>query len=237
MLTDDNSLLSSSSDLLSLLSECSHLTSFDLIPSTPPRTVSLGLDTANQQVLRRKFEDVQLDAVTLYICNVGFGGAGKGDRWGHYHTLRGPAARPKESPGNLKAASDVRTTTFDVVRKFPLNNFNKSSKDVFIRGKTTDKNITNENYTKGQHSVEGFKNIRGRFGFALKSSLPTENLYPALPDRTPCMIQTFQTVHQSLVVIVRPEAFVRVGHGRWRMEAVYAGNHSKYEDLDCFARS
>ncbi|KAJ3803457.1 hypothetical protein F5876DRAFT_71406, partial [Lentinula aff. lateritia] len=150
MLTDDNSLLSSSSDLLSLLPECSHLTSFDLIPSTPPRTVSLGLDTANQQVLHRKFEDVQLDAVTLYICNVGFGGAGKGDRWGHYHTPRGPAARTKESPGTLKAASDVRTTAFDVVQKFPLNNFNESSEDVFIRGKTTDKITKNEDYTQGQ---------------------------------------------------------------------------------------
>ncbi|KAJ3927363.1 MAG: hypothetical protein NXY57DRAFT_978470 [Lentinula lateritia] len=144
MLIDDNSLLSSSSDLLSLLPECSHLTSFDLIPSTPPRTVPLGLDTANRQVLHRK-----LDAVTLYICNVGFGGAGKGDRWGHYHTPRGPAARTKESPGTLKAASDVRTTAFDVVQKFPLD-CNKSSEDVFIRGKTTDKKTTNENYTKGQ---------------------------------------------------------------------------------------
>ncbi|KAJ3814119.1 hypothetical protein F5876DRAFT_62553 [Lentinula aff. lateritia] len=65
---DENSLPPFSSDLLSLLPECSHLTSFDLIASTPPPTVLL----------------------------------------------------------------------------------NESSEHVFIRAKTPDKNIKNQNYTKGQ---------------------------------------------------------------------------------------
>ncbi|KAJ3885965.1 hypothetical protein GG344DRAFT_82163 [Lentinula edodes] len=141
MLTDDNSLLSSSSDLLSLLPECSHLTSFDSIPSIPPPTVSLALEASNQQALQAKSRDVQLDAVTRYICNVGFGGTGKGDRRGHYPTPRGPVTRTKESPGTLKAASDMAW-------KFQLDD--RDCEDVFIRSKTTDKKINNENYTKGQ---------------------------------------------------------------------------------------
>ncbi|KAJ3877740.1 hypothetical protein F5051DRAFT_452829 [Lentinula edodes] len=141
MLTDDNSLLSSSSDLLSLLPECSHLTSFDSIPSTPPPT--LALKVSNQQALQAKSRDVQLDAVTQYICNVGFGGTGKGDRRGHYPTPGGPVTRTKESPGTFNAASNM-------ARKLQLDDCD--CKDVFIHSKTTDKNIVNENYTKGQES-------------------------------------------------------------------------------------
>ncbi|KAJ3928935.1 MAG: hypothetical protein NXY57DRAFT_1063507 [Lentinula lateritia] len=72
MLIDKGSAPSFSSDPLSLLSECSHLTSFDSIPSTPPPTVSLALEASNQQALQAKSRDVQLDAVTRYFCNVGF---------------------------------------------------------------------------------------------------------------------------------------------------------------------
>ncbi|KAJ3861044.1 hypothetical protein EV359DRAFT_66807 [Lentinula novae-zelandiae] len=72
MLIDKGSPPSFSSDPLSLLSECSHLTSFDSTPSTPPPTVSLALEASNQQALQAKSRDVQLDAVTRYICNVGF---------------------------------------------------------------------------------------------------------------------------------------------------------------------
>ncbi|KAJ4476886.1 hypothetical protein C8J55DRAFT_489903 [Lentinula edodes] len=129
MLTDDNSLLSSSSDLLSLLPECSHLTSFDSIPSIPPPTVSLALEASNQQALQAKSRDVQLDAVTRYICNVGFGGTGKGDRRGHYPTPGGPVTRTKESPGTFNAASNM-------ARKFQLDDC-EGCKDVFIRCETT----------------------------------------------------------------------------------------------------
>ncbi|KAJ3899720.1 hypothetical protein F5879DRAFT_1058208, partial [Lentinula edodes] len=141
MLTDDNSLLSSSSDLLSLLPECSHLTSFDSIPSIPPPTVSLALEASNQQALQAKSRDVQLDAVTRYICNVGLGGTGKGDRRGHYPTPGGPVTRTKESPGTFNAASNM-------ARKFQLDDCD--CKDVFIRCETTDKKTINVNYTKGQ---------------------------------------------------------------------------------------
>ncbi|KAJ3861045.1 hypothetical protein EV359DRAFT_84712 [Lentinula novae-zelandiae] len=143
MLIDKGSPPSFSSDPLSLLSECSHLTSFDSIPSTPPPTVSLGLDTANQQALHAKSKDVQLDAVTRYICNVGFGGAGKGDRWGRYPTPHGPVVRTKKSPGTWKAASNM-------ARKFQLDDCD--CEDIFICRNSTNKNITNENYTKGQES-------------------------------------------------------------------------------------
>ncbi|KAJ3877738.1 hypothetical protein F5051DRAFT_490649 [Lentinula edodes] len=139
MRTDDNSLLLSSSDLLSLLPECSHLTSFNSIPSTPLPT--LALEVSNQQALQAKSRDVQLDAVTQYICNVGFGGTGKGDRRGHYPTPRGPVTRTKESPGTFNAASNMAW-------KFQLDECN--CKDVFIHSKTTDKKTINVNYTKGQ---------------------------------------------------------------------------------------
>ncbi|KAH7875287.1 uncharacterized protein C8R40DRAFT_1069728 [Lentinula edodes] len=143
MLIEHDALPSFSSDPLSLLPECAHLTSFDSIPSTPLHTlISLGLDTAKPQALHAK-SNVQLDAVTRYICNVGFGGAGKGDRHGHYPTPHGTVARTKESPGTFNAASNM-------ARKFQLDD--GDCKDIFIRCKTTDKNITNENYTKGQES-------------------------------------------------------------------------------------
>ncbi|KAJ3928937.1 MAG: hypothetical protein NXY57DRAFT_1063508 [Lentinula lateritia] len=141
MLIEHDALPSFSSDPLSLLSECSHLTSFDSIPSIPPPTVSLALEASNQQALQAESRDVQLDAVTRYICNVGFGGAGKGDRRGHYPTPHGPVARTKESPGTLKAASNMAW-------KFQLDD--RDCEDVFIRSNSTDKNIRNENYTKGQ---------------------------------------------------------------------------------------
>ncbi|KAJ3847636.1 hypothetical protein EV368DRAFT_68943 [Lentinula lateritia] len=102
---DENSPSSSSSDLLSLLPECSHLTSFDSIPSTPRPTVSLGLDVAKRQALDPEFKNVQIDAVVRYICNVGF-------------------------------------------PNFQLDD--EACEDIFIRSETTDKNITNENYTKGR---------------------------------------------------------------------------------------
>ncbi|KAJ3891088.1 hypothetical protein GG344DRAFT_77291 [Lentinula edodes] len=58
---------------LSLLPECSHLTSFDSIPSTPlPTPVLLSLDMAKQQALHPQFKEVHLDTVGRYICNVGF---------------------------------------------------------------------------------------------------------------------------------------------------------------------
>ncbi|KAJ3932242.1 MAG: hypothetical protein NXY57DRAFT_1038542 [Lentinula lateritia] len=108
MLINKNSLPTFSSDPLLLLPECSHLTSFDSIPSTPLHTlVSLGLDTAKQQALHPQFKEVHLDAVGRYICNVGF-------------------------------------------PNFQLDDPDESSEDVFIRCETTDKNIINKNYTKGQ---------------------------------------------------------------------------------------
>ncbi|KAH7875286.1 uncharacterized protein C8R40DRAFT_1265375 [Lentinula edodes] len=141
MLIEHDALPSFSSDPLSLLPECAHLTSFDSIPSTPLHTlISLGLDTAKPQALHAK-SNVQLDAVTRYICNVGFGGAGKGDRHGHYPTPHGTVARTKESPGTFNAASNM-------ARKFQLDD--GDCKDIFIRCKTTDKNVINVNYTKGQ---------------------------------------------------------------------------------------
>ncbi|KAJ3877751.1 hypothetical protein F5051DRAFT_428735 [Lentinula edodes] len=73
MLIDQDSLPSFSSDPLSLLPECSHLTSFDSIPSTPlPTPVLLGLDMAKQQALHPQFKEIHLDTVGRYICNVGF---------------------------------------------------------------------------------------------------------------------------------------------------------------------
>ncbi|KAJ3934913.1 MAG: hypothetical protein NXY57DRAFT_1036504 [Lentinula lateritia] len=73
MLIEHDALPSFSSDPLSLLPECAHLTSFDSIPSTPlPTPVSLGLDAAEQQALHPKIEELHLDAVVRYICNVGF---------------------------------------------------------------------------------------------------------------------------------------------------------------------
>ncbi|KAJ4498247.1 hypothetical protein C8R41DRAFT_901199, partial [Lentinula lateritia] len=147
MLIDNNFLPSFSSD--PPLSE--HLTSIDSILSIPPHTVSLGVEGYNQQTLHAKSKNVQHDAVMQYICNVGFGGTGKSDKQEDYPTPQGPVARTKESLGTLKPRLDVQTI-FDMIRRFPLDDCDESSEDGFIRSKTTDKNMTNENYTKGQES-------------------------------------------------------------------------------------
>ncbi|KAJ3811485.1 hypothetical protein F5876DRAFT_75788 [Lentinula aff. lateritia] len=94
----------------------------------------LGLEASDRQALCAKFD-------------IEFGGVGKGDRRGRNHT---PVARTKDSPGTLKAASDVRTIAFDIVQKCSLDDYNESSEYSFIRCKTTDKNTISEDYTQGQ---------------------------------------------------------------------------------------
>ncbi|KAJ3885931.1 hypothetical protein GG344DRAFT_70099 [Lentinula edodes] len=136
------------------LSECSHLTSIDSILSIPPHTVSLGVEGYDQQALHTKSKDVQHNAVTQYICNVGFGSAGKSDKQGDYPTPQGPVARTKESLGTLKPTSDVQTI-FDMIRRFPLDDCNESSEDGSIRWETTDKNTKTEYYKQNE---EGHSN-------------------------------------------------------------------------------
>ncbi|KAJ4500482.1 hypothetical protein C8R41DRAFT_863081 [Lentinula lateritia] len=145
MLIDSNTISSFSSDPLMPLSssECAHLTSFDPIPSTPPPTVSLGVETSYYlQALQDNYEDVRHDAVTQCLV----ADTGKDQEWEHYPTPRGPVARTKDSSSTSKAALDVRTVAFDVVRKFPINDCDKSSEDSFICCKTTDKNRNTEDY-------------------------------------------------------------------------------------------
>ncbi|KAJ4500479.1 hypothetical protein C8R41DRAFT_425257 [Lentinula lateritia] len=137
MLIDSNTISSFSSDPLVPLSssECAHLTSFDPIPSTPPPTVSLSVEASYYlQALQDNFENVRHDAVAQRL--VGFADTDKGGEWEHYPTPRGLVARTKESPSTLEAALDVRTIAFDVVRKFPLNDCDEFSEDIFIHSKT-----------------------------------------------------------------------------------------------------
>ncbi|KAJ3931146.1 MAG: hypothetical protein NXY57DRAFT_1039420 [Lentinula lateritia] len=107
---------------------------------------------ANKEQIRTAFEPdvnthlsddvdkIQPDLVTQYICNVGFGGT---------------VAGTKESPGTLKAASDPRIIAFDVVQKFPLDDCNESSENIFICCKPTDKNTNIKNYKRNEgHPTE-----------------------------------------------------------------------------------
>ncbi|GAW03102.1 hypothetical protein LENED_004796 [Lentinula edodes] len=115
MLIDSNTISSFSSDLLVPLSssECAHLTSFDPIPSTPPPTVSLGVEASYYlQALQDNFENVRHDAVAQ--CLVGFVDTDKGQEWEHDPTPRGLVARTKEPFSTPEAAPDARTIAFDV---------------------------------------------------------------------------------------------------------------------------
>ncbi|KAJ4498248.1 hypothetical protein C8R41DRAFT_819801 [Lentinula lateritia] len=83
---NDDSLSPISSGPLSPLSRCSHLTSFDLIPSTPPPTVSLGFEASYYlQALQDNFEEVRHDTVTQ--CLVGSADTVKGQEREHYPTF------------------------------------------------------------------------------------------------------------------------------------------------------
>ncbi|KAJ3854287.1 hypothetical protein EV368DRAFT_63401 [Lentinula lateritia] len=134
MLPDDSSPYSCTSGPLSPL-DCSHLTSFDLIPSTPPPTVSLSLEASYYlQALQDNFEGVRL------------ADTGKGREWAHYPTFDGLVARMRESPGTLKAASDLQTIACDMAM-FVLD---ESFEDVFVHGDTMDKNRNTEYYMQSQ---------------------------------------------------------------------------------------
>ncbi|KAJ3906741.1 hypothetical protein F5879DRAFT_944807, partial [Lentinula edodes] len=136
MLIDSNTISSFSSDLLVPLSssECAHLTSFDPIPSTPPPTVSLGVETSYYlQALQDNYEDVRHDAVTQCLV----ADTGKEQEWEHCPTPRSPVARTKDSSSTSKAALDVRIIAFDVARKFPIDDCDKSCEDSFICCETT----------------------------------------------------------------------------------------------------
>ncbi|KAJ3846902.1 hypothetical protein EV368DRAFT_88375 [Lentinula lateritia] len=147
MLPDDSS-VSFSLGPLAPLPECSHLTSFDLIPSSPPPTVSLGLEASYYlQALQHNFEDVRHDASTQ--CLVGSADTGKGREQEHYPTFDGLVARMRESLNTLKAASDLQTIACDMAR-LALDECHESFEDVFVHCKTMDKNTTIEYYTQDQ---------------------------------------------------------------------------------------
>ncbi|KAJ3886051.1 hypothetical protein GG344DRAFT_82078 [Lentinula edodes] len=134
---DDDSLSPISSGPLSPLFRCSHLTSFDLIPSTPPPTVSLSFEASYYlQVLQAQ-------------CLVGSADAGKGQEREHYPTFNNLVARMRESPGTSNTASDLQTIACDMAR-FALDECDESFENVFVHCETMDKNKTSEYYTQGQ---------------------------------------------------------------------------------------
>ncbi|KAF8829018.1 hypothetical protein HHX47_DHR3000431 [Lentinula edodes] len=145
---NDDSLSPISSGPLSPLSRCSHLTSFDLIPSTPPPTVSLGLEASYYlQALQDNFEDVRHNASTQ--CLVGSMETRKGREWEHYPTFNNLVARMRESPGTLNVASDLQTIACDMAR-FALDECDESFENVFVHCETMDKNKIIEYYKQGQ---------------------------------------------------------------------------------------
>ncbi|KAJ4468925.1 hypothetical protein C8R41DRAFT_925294 [Lentinula lateritia] len=150
MLPDDDSahLFSGSSGPLAPLPECSHLTSFDLMPSNPPPTVSLGLEASYYlQALQDNFGDVRHDASTQ--CLVGSADTRKGQGQEHYPTFNGLVARMRESLDTLKAASDLQTIACDMAR-FALDECDESFENVFVHCETMDKNTTIKYYMQGQ---------------------------------------------------------------------------------------
>ncbi|KAJ3861830.1 hypothetical protein EV359DRAFT_83949 [Lentinula novae-zelandiae] len=150
MLPDDDSahLFSGSSGPLAPLLECSHLTSFDLIPSSPPPTVLLGLEASYYlQALQDNFEDVRHDASTQ--CLVGSADTTKSREKEHYPTFNDLVTRMRESRDTLKAASDLQTIACDIAR-FALDECDESFKDVFVHCETMDKNKNIEYYTQDQ---------------------------------------------------------------------------------------
>lgn len=116
-----------------------NLINFDLLPSTPPPSISpLSGISFNPQDLHSSSVNARLDAVARFICDTEYVDTDRdGTRleWENHPTSHESVAET-ESPVTSKAASDLRTVARDVAM-FALDDDSKSLEHVFVRCDTT----------------------------------------------------------------------------------------------------
>ncbi|KAJ4477756.1 hypothetical protein C8J55DRAFT_489746 [Lentinula edodes] len=129
----------------------SNLINFDLLPSTPPPSISpLAGISFDPQDLHGNSVNARLDAVARFICDIEYADTDREGRLGwEKHPTSHDLIAETESPVTSKAESDLRTVARDVAM-FALDGSDESSEKVFVCCETMDKNINKEYYMQCQ---------------------------------------------------------------------------------------